>query len=142
MEAKELRIGNYLTTIHNIHENDFILEVLSISNYLNYKRIIDGVMHLNYIGYFKPIPLNEEIIVNLGFEYYKLLSVYRLVIDDVWYRIKINQNGDFIFSFTSLNYDEVNHMPPKKMEFVHKLQNLVYELSGKELKYNKSANLR
>ena len=48
-------------------------------------------------------------------------------------KIKITEKGDFIFSFTNLNYDEVNHMPPKRISFVDELQNLFFFLSGSEL---------
>jgi hypothetical protein len=79
------------------------------------------------------IELSIKWLFDLGFEFYEVLSHYRIVINDVWYQIKMTETEGFIFSFTNLNYDEVNHMPPKKISFVDELQNLFFFLSDFEL---------
>lgn len=125
---KELRIGNLLM----YSDNSGIWEVSGIHEF--------GVDCFDYIEEtymeyenFEPIPLTEEWLINLGFEYYKVLSHYRIVLEDVWYQVKINEEGKFLFSFTNLNYDEANHMPPKFIKYVHQLQNLYFALAGNEL---------
>ena len=88
--------------------------------------------HYDYSQLKEPIDLDISWVIKLGFEYYKPLRHYRMVIDDIWFEIRV-KDDKFVFSFTNLNYDETNHMPPKTIKFVHKLQNLMYELIEKEL---------
>ena len=76
-----------------------------------------------------PIPLTEEWLLKFGFKFYEPLSHYRIVIDDVWYYV----NKDFYFSFCNLKADESQHMPYKKLKYVHQLQNLYFALTGEEL---------
>lgn len=130
MKANELRIGNYLNLLES--EDDFH-EVQSFDeDCMSFK----GYVSWNYIGFDEvlPIPLTEKWLLALGFEFYKVLSHYRKVIDDFWYQIKKTPDGQFLFSFTNLSYDEVNHMPPKLISEIHQLQNLFFALTGKELK--------
>lgn len=93
-------------------------------------------LHLDYI---KPIPLTRTWLERLGFEFYKPLGHYRIVINDIWVQVNVNEiiKGDpaFVFTFTNLNYDEVQHMPKKVLKYVHKLQNLFYEIMDVELPY-------
>lgn len=113
MKANELRIGSYVY---------FKDEVLFFE--------FESGWNFQYI---KPIPLTEDWLLKLGFEYYAPLSHYRIVINDIWYKVKITFDGQFLFSFINLNYDEVNHMPPKYIGTVHQLQNLYFSLTGEEL---------
>lgn len=123
MNLKELRVGNLVDT------GDFHLP-----KYKGVYEVKDD--WFKYACKFDPVKLNEEWLINLGFEFYEPLSHYRIVINDVWYQVKTNKEGHFIFSFINLNYDEINHMPPKIIEYVHRLQNLMFELSDIELTFN------
>jgi len=83
-----------------------------------------------------PVELSEEILLKCPqFEFYERLKHYRFVLDDVWYQIKVYKDGLY-FSFTNLNYDEKNHMPPKKLKHLHRFQNLFAELTDVELEIN------
>lgn len=121
MNANELRYGNYIQRI--TPDSKEYIQVEKIS-----KHFINGLGVSAYL----PIPLIEEWLLKFGFEFYKPLSHYRLVYNDVWYQIN-HKDGVFMFSFVNLNYFESNYMPPKQIEYVHKLQNLFYELENKEL---------
>ena len=129
VHANELRIGNLMERDGNI------LEVIRITKdgIINYKLVKKSQgMRVNN-GNVIPISLTKEWLLRLGFEWYELLRHYRIVINDVWYQIKIDKDSGFIFSFINLNWDESQQMPPKIIKYVHKLQNLFFELSGKEL---------
>jgi len=114
LTAQDLRIGNYVQfPAGTIYKVDIL--------YDSYKSL----------EYWKPIPLTEEWLLKLGFEYYKPLNHYRMVLNDIWFEIRVSDI--FVFSFTNLNYDEENHMPPKVIQRVHQLQNLYFALTGEEL---------
>lgn len=82
-----------------------------------------------------PIPLSEEILQKLGWEWYKPLAHWRYVVDDVWYQLY--DRGDyFSFTFCNLNADESQEMPRVNIKTVHKLQNLMYAIYGVELTLN------
>jgi hypothetical protein len=130
IQANELRIGNWVK--YQFH--DGLKEVKICSN--DFKMLDDKNLN-KYKERYEPIPLTEQELLNIGFEYYKPLGHYRIVIEDVWYSVHINYLGlkGFFFSFINLNADETESMPMKKVKYVHKLQNLFFELSSKELNY-------
>lgn len=119
MKLEDLRIGNYV-----IQKGSNFIETVT----LELLNRIDIIL--------APIPLTEEILLRLGFEYYEPLRHFRIVIDDVWYWVK-SVNGKFLFSLTNLNYDEKNHLPPLKIDFVHDLQNVFYCFEKTELTLNR-----
>lgn len=123
MDAKEIRIGNlFLTKLP--HNDDLIrLRIACGEDILAVQR---------HPIFFQPIPLTIEWLIEFNFEYYKPLDQYRIFLNDVWYEIKENAAGDFLFSFENI-YDKANHMPPKYIKYVHQLQNLYFYLSGEEL---------
>ena len=136
MNPEELRIGNW------IKYNNEIFWVQDISMFQGvycsnlFKSIFDsfGIYFNKPIYLFEPVRLTVHILVELGFEYYEPLDHYKIVIDDVWYSVIIHKElGGFWFSFVKLNADETQQMPLKKVEYIHKLQNLFFALSEQEL---------
>ena len=138
---QNLRVGNYLcidnlpSKIEGFSSND---NSADFKNKEYFKILFEHPKYKSTYETFSDenverLELNIKWLYDLGFEFYEVLSHYRIVINDVWYQIKITEKGDFIFSFTNLNYDEVNHMPPKRISFVDELQNLFFFLSGSEL---------
>ena len=128
MKASELRIGNY------VYYHDEEIEKVKAIWYDNTSECYLITTNLetkdaSYIHVFSPIPLTEDWLLKLGFEYYEPLNHYRIVINDVWYSV----SKDMFFTFVNLNYDETKEMPRKKIEYVHQLQNLYWCLCGKEL---------
>lgn len=120
MKVNELKVGNYFDlygSVAKLHPSDF-------NKWCKDFQFRD----------FRPIPITEEWLLKLGFEYYKPLDHYKIVINDVWYSIKSKHNFDgFWFTFVNLNLDETKEMPYKKVEFVHQLQNLFFTLADQEL---------
>lgn len=131
MNVKDFRTGN---VIEYFVDTDNLGWQTTTIDWQDLKRLEE--QPLSFSKEHRYVRVTEELLLAFGFEFYKVLSHYRLIIDDVWYQIKINEKGEFIFSFTNLNYDETMYMPPKKIEFAHRLQNLMFELSNIELTLN------
>lgn len=118
MEAKELRIGNW---------------VYSITHKKNHKVIkleFDSILNV------EPIPLTEEILLKCGFE---KTGDYG---DQIYYEPKNRGNRNYYIcfdhdeicfgfasngSYTDLLYDDAN------LQHLHQLQNLYFALTGEEL---------
>ena len=122
MEAKELRIGNYL-----IHDGYFI-KSYSVDGFIN---IIKNISN------YKPIPLTEEWLVKFGFvkdddyDWYsicfftdckELAEKMTISINLKSYRCAMLDNIDGDACYTS-----------KIIKHVHKLQNLYFALTNEEL---------
>lgn len=123
MEAKELKLGNY------VQEHSVRVEV----NKQFFARLIK---YPNEINDYQPIPLTEEWLKKFGFEYY--------VEVDQWLHVK----GIDRFSDCEINYykksltsvykwiDEKGYYIfdlKLKIKHVHQLQNLYFALTGDEL---------
>lgn len=114
MEARELRIGNWITIWNNEHQVSSSI-IIAIEK--------------NTIGY-KPIPLTEEWLLKLGFS-----SKYKSC------HIKWNILG-FDLDQKSDEDDDGNKIPQEQVfyfnyqvdiKYVHQLQNLYFALTGEEL---------
>lgn len=117
--SNELRIGNLLE-----FSGDYF-KVKSIS-----QKIV-GVDRNKGIVEFKPselntIPLTEEILLSCGFEN-ETGSIFEIKIDNGWY---LNWEQNYIFLNYKENECEISH---RKIEHLHQLQNLYFELTGQEL---------
>jgi N-acetyl-anhydromuramyl-L-alanine amidase AmpD len=111
MKATELRVGNYFQWIE-IASMGIGVDVITKNN------------HYTYEDFKEPIPLTEEWLKRLGFEY----SEHERTDSGLWKLIppfqiygKCNQ---FIYDYRL----DVN--------YVHSLQNLYYALTGEELNQN------
>lgn len=128
MEAKELRIGNYIT--HPGLQADVVKEIFAHDK-KGYAVKTDGY----HIAYYmenkgselvKPIPLTEDWLIKFGFENDETTS-YRWYKDDYEHHLfaididdkEIRLHDDLWLSI--------------KCEYVHQLQNLYYALTGIEL---------
>lgn len=144
LQLNELRVGNYLKNTEKAPLKKDRLEVyglecnkdINYSDHLTLGFLNDKGFFTSIIDYLEGIELTEQIILDLGFEYYKPLSHYRFVIDDVWFQIYNNEFG-FSFTFVNLNSDESKEMPRKIVRYIHELQNLMFALSKHELKFKK-----
>ena len=112
MEARELRIGNYI--INGIGE---VFEA-------NGETINSFRVGQSLLGIFKPIPLTEEWLIKFGFiqygdegEYFKHKKLFAFEF--------LNQGIEFKVYFSDVVFTHVKH--------VHQLQNLYFSLTGKEL---------
>lgn len=129
MEAKELRIGNYVT--------DRGGKALRIDWFEREKvcceRItINGIqLHplTERFEFCKPIELTEELLLKLGFEKCNDLDTfYSLDIMNGWTKIYYTPKHN-IFEI-SISY----HASAVKIKYLHQLQNLYFALTGEELK--------
>jgi len=123
MDARELRIGNYIGIIHAGIEIKIIAEHI--------KFIAEGDTS------YKPIPLTEEWLLKFGFEInHGTPNNSNAIYTDFEYRTK-----DFRIYLDqhpkdcSLHYNAINDWYPEisEFKFVHQLQNLYFALTGEEL---------
>lgn len=130
MKIEGLRIGNYLNGVfeqeidrgNGIIEDVECEELVSVVGldsvgFSEYYIWVDGYDREEYDS-FSPIPLSKQWMLDLGF---KQLDKYTFVYKGwfIHYRVK---EGSFIYNKRT------------KVEYVHQLQNLLFFLSGYELK--------
>ena len=124
MKASELRLGNWINCIGTIRKVS-----LSTIHELN----------ISENEYIRPIPLNEEWLIKCGFE----LSEHK---DQAFLKIKTDfTNGssfsldcftdDWSFMIEERNFNDGNNCSfiPRKINYVHELQNLYFALTNEEL---------
>ena len=145
MEAKELRIGNFVT----IDNEEFHPEIknvpLEVTQILQCESLIRGIwthsVSLEFINkkknvyyedfgqfikYIEPIPLTEEWLLKFGFEncgYYYNKNDIRI------YFVHEREFEGFVFEYGMAESF-------CKIRFVHNLQNLYFALTGEELTLN------
>lgn len=121
MEAKELRIGNYV---------EYAGETVKISGVTEENPFIDMIT-VDYLEYDEifPIPLTEEWLVKLGFSEIGGCNEKDFTNGD--YNIFINSIGEVNFLF----FREGDWY--QKISYVHQLQNLYFALTGEELTIKK-----
>lgn len=134
MEAKDLRIGNY---VHGVvrEEHMAITGIVFDEDYERYS--LDTEYYNDLLTAFTPIPLTEQWLEDFGFrtekrDGYKFFRV--LEGESQWYNLskclpnlKSNKDWDFYV----MNDEDVWVF--RKIQYVHQLQNLFYALSGQEL---------
>ena len=109
MEAKELRIGNYVMgeTDPSERVTETTIEILA------------------FIKLFKPIPLTEEWLLIFGFK-------NGVIKDNKVGVLEVKLNG-----YTWIGGEHSEHgYEPKEIKHVHQLQNLYFALTGNELALN------
>lgn len=127
MKPNELRIGNY---IEHIDHGIFEVEIITSDGRIGLK----DWEFLN-IKYLKPVKLNQKLLIEFGFKkeqsnYNNYRSWYELFDDYILIRSNdiITKYRNFQFVYL-VNYDFV------KIKYTHRLQNLYFILTGKELKF-------
>ena len=121
MEAKDLRIGNYI---------DYTTEreIVTMQTTYEYLRLIH-----NGNKNFKPIQLTEEWLLKFGFKYNKLqfcsntIIVHQYKIKGICLSIDERKVNKHEYSFFGNNFI-------RTVKHVHQLQNLYFALTGEELK--------
>lgn len=112
MKANELRLGNYVMDGHDIEK-------------VNYKMI---EMLVKNQAEFDPIPLTEDWLLKFGFSKHLVYDFYSY---NYFYFESFYDEGYFLVV-------EGGHVNTKGIKYVHDLQNLLYDLEGKELTLNES----
>lgn len=126
MEAKELRIGNYVYALDEDFNESFLK--VDLNDICNIE--CDPDM-------FNPVPLTEEILLKCGFEYKK--GILRIDISqDTYLKGNLNNFEFHMAICEKLEFcDEVTDIVSlKPIKHLHQLQNLYFALTGKELEIN------
>lgn len=148
MEAKELRIGNwvhhkakwsYLNDVEPLKEFDF--------QFTQHDFYADAECTLSIENDLEPIPLTEQWLLGFGFELYDyepdidseddfIYKDYKktLLGKQFYYTICECPNNEWDFGIKVSWAEQV--MLSSSMKYVHQLQNLYYALTGKELVFN------
>ena len=133
MEAKELRIGNYvdfcgISKILELHSekkqfDNVYLECEESFEWGEYERL-------------RPIPLTEEILLKCGFKLFSSGSYCKNLITDscayLAFDLKFN-NG---FCWLNIQYGKVENTTKISCSYIHQLQNLYFALTNEELTVN------
>lgn len=131
MKAEELRIGNIVYWIGENHNKKSECEISghTLFTMQNSK---------DYLSMHSPVPItNEWLNDNIG-EYKGMIGIYEIDVS--------NDTFIYIYLYESLlhialrNRDEDSYRGPielRPIKYIHELQNLVYVLSGEELKMKK-----
>ena len=121
IEPKELRIGNYIS----IEDNIVKIGLQAIIDIDNSKK-----QNKNLIR-FEPIPITKEILKEMEFEhdtgfwYRKMFPKRRNSIKGIIYNYKTNE--------LIIGYDNDWLNVKRTYQYLHNLQNIIYDLSGFEL---------
>ena len=112
MEARELRIGNFVE-----YGND--IEQITIHH-------LFGVLNGDDV---QPIPLTEKWLLNLGFEFNEFHKNYKVKVDYYHHSIKFYQN-EWVYSN---DISDASCHTITSIQYVHQLQNIYFALTGEEL---------
>lgn len=134
--SNELRIGNLVYGVSDRIESVSCVWPTIIATKFN------GVESSNELDEIKPIPLTEEWLVKLGA---KGTDIYSFVGDNESYRLfalPIDAHNEMLISINgnlSINQKSLmgvsTDMPIRKIEYIHQLQNIVFDFTGEELIY-------
>jgi hypothetical protein len=126
MEAKDLRIGNYIERSIKIEQDKKIIDKVGCQDIV---RIFENIGGFNY----EPIPLTEQWLLDFGFEI-SYSSNFRL-------RFDYNKNTKFGFDYSHTADKSIEGFryigTYIKCDYVHQLQNLYFALTNEELTLNK-----
>lgn len=148
MEAKEIRIGNYILDSGNkmwqIDHWEHSTKVSAKSPFLGYFANSDIEMYghpfTEDLEFLKPVPISEELLLSFGFlkDNYE---TYVLNLKDksknfLWLKYK---NEDTVVDFdVALNLlESADPCYLNSIKFVHQLQNLYFSLTASELQLKK-----
>lgn len=122
IKQNELRLGNYVKTIHDTLD---IIKVTEIKESVIYSDKTKGISY----GSLLPIPLTREILLKCGFEQseWDNYSTFRNL---------FCQEGSIVISLKN-KYIEIGDLTLDfKIKHLHQLQNLYFALTNEELKIN------
>lgn len=122
IDIRELRIGNYVY-LQNSKTPYKITEIgYSEIEHPRYEvsGISSGAVFRTYVENLNPIPLTEELLLKCGFEKHKWGII-------TYYNPLLELDADFHLKSVDCNI---------QVKYLHKLQNLYFDLTGQELEVN------
>ena len=122
MKANELRIGNFVIAVR-CDKTEIEEKVMSV----HYAGIVVTEFGWNEV---KPIPINKEWLLKLGFEGNEHNKNYNL--KDTIYVDLGNKEAPFCYIEVE-GLDSINDFSVTHIIYVHQLQNLYFALTGEEL---------
>ena len=139
MDAKELRIGNYLNSdgkIIKVESFDPTKDFEELSCTVQFKHFENGKFvwyDSTWLDYLSPIPLTEEILIKAGL---KNGGYENLFWSKKCKNGKFEINAMFYTNNTHAVGVRINDEIDVNIEFIHQLQNLYFVLTGEELQIN------
>lgn len=124
MDAKELRIGNWVDT-PNPNMNTFIIKSIDESKVGGYNNF--GSFVYWRIEDIKPITINEERLIRFGFEIDRWVSILKMPDYEASLQIWVGNNSVSICRSGIAAYHST-------CLYLHQIQNLYFDLTGEELK--------
>lgn len=132
MEAKELRIGNWIR--HKYSEPDFIVSEI---NAFSENNTVNGIDLCDC----EPISITEEWLIDFGFV--KDNNENYLIGMQVHYLELMTSNGYWYPTYAQapeMSHENEQRVSTNRIKYVHQLQNLYFALTGEELEL-KTKNL-
>lgn len=144
MKANQLRIGNYLNFEQTTHIVSGVLENGETNSYWVNKGLKDSFYEYSApMDHYKPIPLNEDWLLKLGFKKVIYKTVHPDWCNEICYELEhkeffISYLDDFsmgLYVQKTTHQNDLSIVPSlENMKYVHQLQNLYFALTGEELK--------
>lgn len=126
IDARELRIGNYFKYNKKHNEGLCMLNIPMKWDDSDWYQLGECIIFLDW---FDPIPITEEILLKCGFTY-KLGDLdFKLPNGLLYYDVKEKKMYLMVGQFA----DCTDTVP---CDYLHQLQNIIFSLTGKELKFN------
>ena len=142
MEAKDLRIGNYVRlndcvcVVNSLHEYG-TARLTPIDPSINWKC---ESFNLKQTPNLNPIPLTKDWLVRFGFKHnidkwfqINYFTDCKELVEEMGILINLISNRCAILD---INTDEQSAMTANRIYYVHQLQNLYFALTGNELQIN------
>jgi len=150
MEAKELRIGNY---VKYATQETLVLDLLRTHAELGYYK--DSIGFERKYDEFKPINITDEYLLNLGFENWGLGTQWNNEYESYVRYVRHNDldgTSNFEIHYVKSTYGNTEHYQyiiscdeddrlnwGEDLEYIHQLQNLYFALTNKELEWSSQA---
>ena len=127
MKPLELRLDNYVA-----NEHGFAMYIVDLARDMVYLDFIgnEGDIWECETKDLKPLPINEypNVLIELGFSYDKDRDIYVRSKDDITIKLKKSKDG---------MYDVFNDKVHGRVQYIHELQNFVFDNLDVELLENK-----
>ena len=133
MKVEELRIGNIIKTIQGVGR----VEQIRHTGKHGYGIVLKDELAGSYIEYCEGIPLTEEVLLKCGFTRRGPFFGIGFLDTVYWYNIK---NQILYIEYTDSPFPEdegMGYPVSSPIKHLHTLMNAIYDLTGRELEYEK-----